>query len=367
MVKKRNGYIDIIKFLFAIIIAEFHLGSGLFPGGRLAVDGFFMITGFFMMVSVEKDKSGRGEIGQSTARFMIRKYKSMVLWLVLSIISAFTTYAILYDYTKKDILWHSPLLIFDVFPTNTAGFRGMYVVGISWYLSSMFIALAILYPLTKRFRSNFTLTACPLLAILCYGLLSAQYGHIAVGTTYIPNTLIQTGITRALGAISMGCLIYEINKRIKDKEYTPFAKAVFTVAELLALYIVYDVMHNFPRGRMEYVAIIVIFAFLIIGISGISYTSCLWNPKWTGFFGKASTLIVLNHYCWSTLVKAKMGDCEKYLQIFAYIGMVTVACVGVYLLSLLLTYLGKKIFKKEYWIKQSENEEKAEEKAEDKA
>ena len=49
MQAKRNGYIDIIKFLFAIIIAEFHLGTGVFPGGRLAVEGFFMISGFLMI------------------------------------------------------------------------------------------------------------------------------------------------------------------------------------------------------------------------------------------------------------------------------------------------------------------------------
>ena len=67
---KRNGYIDIIKFVFAIMIAEFHLGSGLFLGGRLAVDGFLMITGYLMMVSVERDKHLEFNTGKSTVKFV---------------------------------------------------------------------------------------------------------------------------------------------------------------------------------------------------------------------------------------------------------------------------------------------------------
>ena len=51
---KRNGYVDVIKFIFAFIIAEFHLGTGLFPGGRVAVDGFFMISAYLMMRSIER-------------------------------------------------------------------------------------------------------------------------------------------------------------------------------------------------------------------------------------------------------------------------------------------------------------------------
>jgi peptidoglycan/LPS O-acetylase OafA/YrhL len=45
---KRNGYIDIVKFFFALVIAEFHVNSGLFPGGRLACEVFFMINGLLL-------------------------------------------------------------------------------------------------------------------------------------------------------------------------------------------------------------------------------------------------------------------------------------------------------------------------------
>lgn len=347
---KRNGYIDIIKFLFAIIIADFHLNSGLFLGGRLAVEGFFMITGFLMMKSVASS-SDTENLGKATVRFMFRKYKALLPVLFVSAILGFIVYSIVLDFTLLDSIKMLPLLIFDIFPLNTAGFKGFYVVGISWYLSSMFIALAILYPLAKRFKSNFSLIACPLISFLCYGLLCAKYGHIAVGTTYIPNTVIQTGIIRALAGCSLGCLIYEINKRIATKEYTKFAKIVFTVCEPLLLLFIFCMMHFFAKTGRDYVTVFAIFAMLIIGISGLSYTSKLWNPKWTKHFGTASTLIVLNHYCWIRLLETKFTQLEKGEFILLFIAFTAIACVFVHFASKLLCILTGKLLKKERWIK----------------
>ena len=73
---KRNGYIDVIKLLFAIVIAEFHWGSGVFAGGRVAVEGFFIISGFLMMKTIEREGDGEN-LARSTVGFMWRKYKAL--------------------------------------------------------------------------------------------------------------------------------------------------------------------------------------------------------------------------------------------------------------------------------------------------
>ena len=44
--KKRNGNVELLRFLFAWIIVLFHGGLH-FKGGYLAVEFFFTITGFF--------------------------------------------------------------------------------------------------------------------------------------------------------------------------------------------------------------------------------------------------------------------------------------------------------------------------------
>lgn len=346
----RNGYIDVIKFVFAIIIAEFHLGSGLFPGGRLAVEGFFMISGFLMIQSIEKNKDDKTPLGISTFKFMLRKYKGLLSILFVSVLLAFFVRAsILYNINQ--IFIKLPLIIFDIFPLNTAGFRGEYVVGISWYLSSMFISLAILYPFVKKYKSNFVLTVCPILAILGYGILSSIYGNLAVGSSFIENTILHTGVIRALAGCSLGCLLAEISKYISQKKFTRLAKTIFTILEPILLLIMFYIMHNLPKSQYDYVLIGIIFAMLTIGVNGLSYSSRLWNIKYTKTLGTASTLIVLNHYCWTTFIKYKLTACAKSEKILIYIALVTLSCVVVYCISKLINFLFRKLFKKGHWIK----------------
>lgn len=352
----RNGYIDVIKFAFAIIIAEFHLLTGIFPGGRVAVDGFFMISAFLMMKNLER-RYDEGELGTSTVSFIIRKYKGLALTLALSAIAAFILVAVTKEFSAETVGNRLPLILFDIFPLNTAGFQGIYVVGISWYLSSMFIALAILFPLIKRFRSDFTLTVCPLLVFLGYGLLSARYGNIAVGSTYLENSILHTGVIRALAGSSAGCLLYEISRRINTVRYTRFARTVFTLAELLLLVSMIYLMHHHPRSKFDYLLLFIIFGMLLIGINGLSYSKALWNPKWTKPLGTASTLIVLNHYNWAMLVQEKTKALPTPQRILIYAIVVALTCAAVYFLSKLILLIFRPLFRKKLWVKTDSGEQ----------
>lgn len=356
---KRNGYIDVIKFIFAIIIAEFHFNTGLFPGGRVAVEGFFIITGFLMMRSIEKSKQSTPQLlGSSTSRFMLGKYKGLLSTLFVSTLLAFIVRACVL-YSVDSAIYKFPLLIFDIFPLNTAGFQGEYVVGISWYLSSMFIALGILYPLIKKFNSNFVLPVCPLIVFLGYGLLSAKYGNLAVGAFFMENSILHTGIIRALAGCSAGCLLFELSKRISGLQFTKFARITFTVLEVLLFTALFYIMHHLPKSQYDYVLIVVIFAMLFIGVNGLSYSTVLWNPKYTKFFGTSSMLIVLNHYCWMTLIRYKLTMLTQTEKVLVYVALIIVACIVVYFLSKLLSYLFGKLFNKKNWIKeQPVNDEK---------
>lgn len=148
--KLRNGYIDIVKFLFALIITDFHFNTGLFPGGRMAVEGFFFISGYFMMQNINRNKYPEDSLGASTVRFMKGKFETLLPYLLPAVIFAFGIDCYIYQRPLSEMLKQAPLLLFDVVPLFEAGFQGIYVVGISWYLAAMFISLAILYPFCKN-------------------------------------------------------------------------------------------------------------------------------------------------------------------------------------------------------------------------
>lgn len=341
--KKRNGYIDVIKFVFALVVMEFHQGTGLFPGGRLAVEGFFMISSYLMMCYIDRDPYPEEGIGLSTARFIGRKYKGLFSFLLPSVLISHTVICFAYKFSFKESIKKLPFLLFELIPLRDAGYGGYYVLGVSWYLSAMFVALAVLYPLCRKNGRNFVLTVCPLLAVLIYGYLSHTYGHLAVASMYIEGVVINVGMLRGLAASALGCVLFEICKYLSGKNVTLRGRLVFAVLEVLGFALLFGMVHYYPKSKYDYVCVFLLFGLLIIGISGISATSLLLKGKWTKTLGTWSTLIVLNHCCYRDLLLKRLGSGYIHTnKVWLYHLGVILSCVAVYWLSKLVTLLMKK-------------------------
>ena len=78
--RKRNGRIDLLRFVFALVIMLHHsryvLGDdhAVFIGGSLAVEFFFLVSGYLMAVSAERANQ-RGPMtrpGAETWSFLLR-------------------------------------------------------------------------------------------------------------------------------------------------------------------------------------------------------------------------------------------------------------------------------------------------------
>lgn len=304
---KRNGYIDVIKFIFAIIVLEFHMGTGIFPGGRLPVEGYYMITAYLMMKNIEKNRFPEDNLGVSSARFMANKYMSLFPYLLPAVLMSFVFNCLQHNRTLEESFSKLPLLIYEIIPLRMVRFEGEYVLGVSWYISSMFICLAILYPLCKKLKSTATLIICPILAAVFYGMLSHEYGHIAIHTDYLPDLPINVGLLRGFAGCALGAFMYEVCKVINKKQVNIGGRIVFSIIELVAFLYFLQAMHVHPKSEYDYTAILAIFIFLLIGISGISFSSVICNPKLAKPLGTASVIIILNHYRLEKLFKAEFG------------------------------------------------------------
>ncbi len=344
--KKRNGYIDIIKFFFALVVMDFHVDTGTFPGGRIVVEGFFMISGYLMMCSVNSNKYPQDSLGVSTVRFIYQKFKKLFLYLFPAVTISYILCCIRVDRGFVDSISRVPLLIFDFFPLSEAGYQGDYVLGISWYLSAMFLALAVLYPLCKKYRSTMTLIVCPIASLLIYGTLSYHYGNMAIATIYLENSLVGSGLLRGIAGCAAGCTLYEICEVLSRKKITMTGRAFFTVLEIVGFVFFIYTMHEHPKSKYDFILIFVIFLLLVIGIGGISFSSLLMRGKYTKFFGTASTLIVLLHYGLNVFFDYLYGD--KYFltsKFNLYLLVLALSCVVVWLWGLGIQKLMNKLSK----------------------
>ena len=155
--KKRNGKIDFLKFLFAIIVLIHHTRyvvgdeNSLFLGGSLAVEFYFLVSGYLMMAGIQKMKERPVSLGAETGAFLLKKYKSFCPEIIISYIFAF---AVTYIGGKTGFFKLLATSFSDVLLLGMTGLRIKPVNGAIWYLSSMLLAMAILYPLVRKFGKN---------------------------------------------------------------------------------------------------------------------------------------------------------------------------------------------------------------------
>jgi len=303
-----------------------------------------------MMKQLEKDRHPEDGPGLATVRFISHKYANLFPYLLTSILLGYVVYAFKDGQTIEEFFTRIPLLIFDILPLRIAGFKGVYVLGISWYISAMFFSMAVLYPLCRKYRTNFVLLVCPVLGLLIYGFLSQSYGNIAVASTYLDGYFFNSGLLRGIAASSLGCVLYEWSKRLSNREITKTGRGLFTLAEMLCfVYMIYTI-HMHPKSQYDYVLVLVMFVMLLIGMSGVSLSSVLFRGKWTKWLGTASMLIVFNHYCWNAYLKSVLGKGYAHTdQVWYYVIAVAGASIVVYCASKLLVWLGRKLKKVKVW------------------
>ena len=83
---KRNNLVEFARFLFSVLVIGYHVqmsfsGNGIdwFENGALAVEFFFLISGYFLARSIEKiNAKENGNVALDSCRFMGNKVKGVL-------------------------------------------------------------------------------------------------------------------------------------------------------------------------------------------------------------------------------------------------------------------------------------------------
>ena len=154
-INKRNGDIDFLRFFFAIGIVIFHFGITFhktgFSNGYIGVEFFFIVTGYLMAMHANNLNQKRESItgvGNETWIFIINKIKQFYKYYICVIlIQIFVIDLLIHRISFGAILTMvlkgipNYLLVYMGLNFGSEGFS---ITGM-WYLSSMIIALFLLY------------------------------------------------------------------------------------------------------------------------------------------------------------------------------------------------------------------------------
>jgi len=360
--KHRNYFIDALKLFFMFMIVGVHsetiFNSRIyFLSGSLAVEFFFLVSGYLMAKSADEkikkaDKLKKKlDIGKETIKFIFNKYSRIFLPLLVSIIACIVIRFYFYD---KNIIENIIYSTWELLCGQMYGFSGYFSTGVEWYLSAMFAALWILYPIYLKKRKIFSYIIAPVLTLFVLGWISHTYGNL----TDAPGTwsgFFYKGMLRGIAEVAAGVICYEIAKKMAEINWTKLGHVVLTSAEILcyvlsSLYMLFHV----PSGQDTIIVLLLMIA-ITITFSDQSITSKVFtDPRWS-YCATFSGVLLFCHYTWGLIMKNKMIYKTPKERALTYVALSIATTIFVLIIIKIIQIIAKKL-KGKIKLTYSENE-----------
>ena len=311
--KRRNGAVDLMKFVFAVIIMMHHsryvvgYDNCVFAGGSLGVEFFFIVSGYLLCHSAEKAviagkcEDRRTGIGTQTAQFLRHKIMGflpefMIAWLIGFV------YICIYDqYQGEQIIKRFAECIYEVTLVQMSGLYGKGIDGVIWYLSAMILCMAILYPLLLKWYDMMTHIGAPLIALFVSGWLYQNFSHPRDPQVW--TGLFYKGLLRCMAELCMGIVLYKIVQKYSRTEYTAFGKTVLTAAAIFCYAAVIRYMWLNKPSNDDYFYIILLLIAVGISFSHKGLGASLLDGRVTHNLAEYSLTLYLSHLYLSTHLK----------------------------------------------------------------
>ena len=348
---KRNGTIDMLRLVFAVIImlhhSRFVLGYDhcVFAGGSLAVEFFFIVSGDLLAQKALDRKSDSllpegGDFG--TAAFLAGKIRAILPEMLVGWLIGFAWVAAADQLTLsglwdrlQEYFWE-PLLL-RMTGIYTDGFNG-----VTWYLSSMLICMAILYPLTKRYPDMMTKIVSPLAALLLLGYLCRNFDHPRDPSKWLGFTF--KGNIRAMAEICLGIAAFRAAERIRRVSFNRLGSGFVTFLELVlyAAYIRY--MYLAYPGQKDYLYIGAVWAAVVLTFSGSGLESRLPGGRISRAAAQYNSALFFGHLYISTRLNSFVpGTAGRGTRLGLYVILSLANGAVVWLLALLVRRVWPKL------------------------
>lgn len=304
MAKERNHQIDLWRFVFSIIIVIHHTKNLLgedqskFLGGSLAVEFFFLVSGYLMMASIERRGKNADAVVLDTFRFIKKKWcgfypEVLVAWFIAFGVTVYASHAGI-----REIISRFTSGFLEGFLLFSTGLVGTSVNPATWYMSSMLLGMLILYPLIRKYPKAMKYYFMPLAAILLWGWMCAEDRNTRNPTYWMGLTY--KGNIRALCELQMGAVLYCINQKIKNVNFTKLGKIVLSVVEWGSYISAILYMYFRTASKKDIFFITLMCIAILITFSGKAY---YFKGKIAGklftLLGKFSFPLFLSHHAYT--------------------------------------------------------------------
>ncbi|MGN0358869.1 MAG: acyltransferase family protein [Blautia sp.] len=331
--KKRNGEIDLFKFLFSIMVVLFHSKNfivtetdNVFPGGAIAVSFFFIVSGYLLVQSSMKIQTEPDDpVGPLTVGFIWKKVKGLcpdiyVAWIVAFIVESF----IVNKYTIAAALRTIPSGIFELTFLISAGLQGstmLRVNHVTWYLSSMLLVMAFYYPLLLKKKRTFPTLIAPLIAVFIYGYvctnLKAGFGSPSTSLGFI-----RKGLLRGFAEIALGCACYFPAQKLKNLKPTIQCKIILSIILAVSFGVVFREASSPITSPLDILLPLSMAIGVIISFSGHTIWYDFLNRPFIHWLGAFSFDLYISHGFWSHAISILFPSMSWRNRLSVYLSFV---------------------------------------------
>ncbi|MDO4493039.1 MAG: acyltransferase family protein [Clostridia bacterium] len=320
-VTQRNGKIDFYKFVFSLVIVLHHArvlvgdAATYFLGGAFAVEFFFLVSGYLFMQSIRKQTAPAVRLGDETAAFLKRKFKGFFPEVLVAWVTGLVLLAVM---ARKNIVLEAVDTVFEVALADMSGLHIGSVNGVVWYLSSMLMCMAVLYPMVRKWPGMMMQVVVPLSVLLVFGRLCGN----GMGTHGPRDWLGWTfkGNLRAYGEIGLGMCLYDPVQKLRSLEFSRFGRVTISLAEH-AIYIGILLFCFFcGQSRRDFVFLSVLAVAVALSFTGKGADARLFDNRVCTALGRFSFPLFLSHrFLPESLQHVLPQSMNSDLQILVYV------------------------------------------------
>lgn len=292
---KRNGTIDFFKFVFAVLVALFHMSQLFntenrifFESGRIAVEFFFIVSGYLLVEKAEKSSHSR-DIFSENVRMLKGKALRIFPYVFIAVITGIIFYMIRNPSPSTGEFIYS---LTEIYAMESLGFHGFYVTGVIWYLTVLFVVSFLVYPLLLRKKEVFTKYIGPLSAIIILGNIAYASGNLKEPGAWWGITT--KGMLRGYADMALGCTAYEIAAYFnRDHSVSRSVAGILEIAGYVVT-IGFAVFHP-ESDHHDFMIIPLILLSVSLSFSNKSILAQVFNHPVFNRLGLFSMSIYLNH------------------------------------------------------------------------
>ena len=348
--KQRNGTIDLLRLYFTIAVVMAHMISLFFQensmrmplrNGHISVEFFFVVSGYLMSTACNKKRS---ESGQSTgyATYLFFRHKMQTLypiWLLACFISLLL-YFTNHRFSIAEIWKTLPAFLM----ISNLGFLDAHNIPWGWYIPTMLLAMAILFPLGYRFRSTFFYWMAPLIALFTAVFLFQRNGKImALQEEWL--ILIYPQTIRALCGLCLGCCAWTIKERLNtwDGKLTIMGTTILSLFELALWSVPIFGLLGIVSAYMHLPFMLCFMAGTALAFSNLTWQGKIIRGSFFSWIGRISYAIYLAQFLSKELTPRWVDPTNTGLFIATYLVVSVGGGIALYYLAKTLSFLCKNI------------------------